>query len=100
MKAAAKYIEEHTHDIIDLWEEKVNKEISASETTNSMVLRNLLPNLLEDISTVLKRNEGKKNFLKEENCSEIVKKKHRPWEAPRYVFPLYGQANYKGVHCS
>ncbi|MDT0649889.1 sensor histidine kinase [Autumnicola edwardsiae] len=74
MKAAAKYIEEHTHDIIDLWEEKVNKEISASETTNSMVLRNLLPNLLEDISTVLKRNEGKKNFLKEENCSEIVKK--------------------------
>lgn len=74
MKSAAEYIKRNKHDIIDSWEEAVNEEISASEATETLLLRNLLPNLLDDIAGVMLRREGGIEDLKKEDCSEIIRK--------------------------
>lgn len=74
MRSAAEYIKKHKHDIIDAWEKAVNEEIAASGATETLLLRNLLPNLLNDIAEIMIRREGTKDDLKQEKCPEMVRK--------------------------
>ncbi|MDT0678102.1 sensor histidine kinase [Autumnicola musiva] len=73
-KSAANYIRDNKHILIDSWEKAVNGEISASENTQSLVLRNLLPTLLHDVASIMGRFTDREDFLKNEKCEEIVEK--------------------------
>ncbi len=74
MKKAAEYIKQQKKEITDSWGEAVNREIKASRATETLLLHNLLPNLLEDIADVMQRQEGRTNDLEAEECREIIKK--------------------------
>lgn len=74
MKLAGEFIEDQKHAIIDLWEEEVSKKIAASGVTTSIVLRNLLPYLLEDIGKILVVSATGDETSKKETLDEVIKK--------------------------
>lgn len=73
MKKAAEIIKNHNHRVLDVWEGIVKKEIKASQKTESIILRNLLPSLLENIAKVMERLEEENEPINKEKCQEIVK---------------------------
>lgn len=76
MKLAGEYIIDQKHVIIDLWEEEVTRENSVSVATASIVLRNLLPSLLEDIGRILIYSPEGAEHPKQEILDEVIKKSH------------------------
>ncbi|MBT8296654.1 MAG: HAMP domain-containing histidine kinase [Gramella sp.] len=55
MKTASKIIRDSVPEIMETWELRVKDEIPASRMAKKLVLRNQLPNILEDISDILER---------------------------------------------
>lgn len=74
MKLAGEFIIDRKHKIIDLWEEEVIKKIPVSGETDSMVLRNLLPYLLEDIGKFLVASAAGDQNSKQDTLNEVLKK--------------------------
>lgn len=73
MKSTAAIISDKKHEIINLWEEAVRKEISASRITESLVLRDHLPNFLEDISMIMMYHE-KNEVIQEQRIYDEIRK--------------------------
>lgn len=72
MKKAVLYIKENNEKIINTWEQKVIQEIEASRSTKSLVLRNQLPHVLEDIAEILDRYKDFEHVQKDEKFEEII----------------------------
>lgn len=72
MKEAALFIRENNEKIIGLWEENVIKEIEASRSTQSLVLRNQLPHVLDDIAHIMDRHKDIHQVEKDEKFEEIL----------------------------
>ena len=72
MKRAAEVIISHNQDILDVWERVVKKEIKASQDTESIILRNLIPSLLENIAKLIDSLEEQNETPDKEKCKEIV----------------------------
>lgn len=73
MKATAAVISEKKHDIINLWEDAVKKEVSASRITESLVLRDHLPNFLEDLSRIMTHHDNKEPDQEQKIYEQIRK---------------------------
>lgn len=73
MKKAAGVIREDKVEILDLWEEEVNKEIQASKATTTLVLRNILPRILDVLADILVLHEGKEDLTMRRNYEEVIK---------------------------
>ncbi|MFD2826695.1 sensor histidine kinase [Leeuwenhoekiella polynyae] len=72
MNDIAKLIENNNDTIINMWEEKVIKEIEVSKNTKSLVLRNQLPHLLNDIAVILEGQDDLINIKNEESYKGIL----------------------------
>lgn len=72
MEKAVHFIKNNIENIIRLWEENVNEEIEASKSTDSLVLRNQLPHVLEDIAEIMDRYEDFEQVEKDEKFEEII----------------------------
>ncbi|MGB3617200.1 MAG: sensor histidine kinase [Catalinimonas sp.] len=58
MKHAAEVIAKNRQIIFEIWEKEVTAHITAADLENSIVLRDHLPNLLDDILTALRSSNG------------------------------------------
>lgn len=72
MRKAAGVIREEKAKILDLWEEAVNKEIQASKATTTLVLRNIIPRILEALADILELHEGKEDLTARKNYEEVI----------------------------
>ena len=73
MKKAAKLLQEKNNEIIEIWEENVKAEVQASSRTPSLILRNQLPHVLEDIAEILNKYEDFELVKDDEEYKEIIK---------------------------
>lgn len=73
MVRASEIINKKQAEIMDVWQERVLKEIPAAKTSSNLALRNQLPNVLDDIADILKRHQGFLNIAKDEKYEEIIK---------------------------
>ena len=58
---------------MESWEDRVKKEIPASQISSNLALRNQLPNVLDDISEILSRYDGFLEVERNEKYDEIIK---------------------------
>lgn len=72
MKYPAQTLLNRKQEILSLWEEKVNKRITTSRNTNTLVLRDHLPNMIENIATIFARYNDFSEAPAEEKYREIV----------------------------
>ena len=72
MSHAAQVIKDKSQEILEQWEEMANRKIEASRYTDSIVLRDHLPNMLVDITDILIRHDGLTDVSKDEKYFEIV----------------------------
>lgn len=73
MKTAADIIKSNSNRIMKSWEDRVKNEISASQISSNLALRNQLPNVLDDISEILTRYDGFLEVERNEKYNEIIK---------------------------
>lgn len=73
MKSVEETIKENKPEIMASWEKAVRKEIPASQSTEPLALRNLLPALLEEIAEVISRHEQEEFILEPERYEEIIR---------------------------
>lgn len=73
MRKAAGIIREDKAKILDQWEEAVNSEIQASKATTTLVLRNILPRILDSLGDILEQQEGKEDLTASENYEDVIK---------------------------
>lgn len=59
MKEAAEFLTREKHRLIELWEQKARRNIKASNGTESLSLRDHIPELLDDVLEVLNRVDTK-----------------------------------------
>ncbi|WP_224485489.1 sensor histidine kinase [Robertkochia aurantiaca] len=72
MKRAAKYIRDNSNHIIEVWEKTVNAEMQVSDDTHNIVLRNQLPNVLEDLSEIIEENGASASSTSRKDLLDIV----------------------------
>ncbi len=72
MKHIAQVIIDRHQEILELWEATVKKRIIASLYTNNIVLRDHLPDMLNDITDILLRYDSLPDMTKAESYQEIV----------------------------
>lgn len=72
MKKAAQTITDHHQEIVKLWESTVEDRITASQYTNNIILRDHLPNMLDDVADILFRYDGQSDIIEVEKYQEIV----------------------------
>ena len=72
MNDISKLIENNNDTIISRWEEKVIDEIEVSKNTKSLVLRNQLPHLLNDIAVILEGQDDLVDIKSKESYKGIM----------------------------
>lgn len=72
MKQAAGIIREKTDKITALWKETVQREIEGTAETESLVLLNILPELLKDMALAMERTEYARVSMAPREIEEIV----------------------------
>ena len=72
MKSAAEFIKKNNSQIIEKWEARVRAEIKGSKDTRSLVLRNQLPHVLDDISEIMDRYDDFEEVKTNESYIEII----------------------------
>ncbi|WP_324720538.1 sensor histidine kinase [Salinimicrobium sp. HB62] len=72
MEKAANYIKENNEKIINIWEENVNSEIEVAKGTESLVLRNQLSHILNDIMKIMDRYDNFEQVKQGEKFEEII----------------------------
>lgn len=72
MKDSAQHIKRSIQQILLSWEKLVKTEVSASDKTNTLVLYDHLPDILEDISDILERTSNTLDIKKDDKFREIV----------------------------
>lgn len=72
MNLAAKCLRDNNDLIIRAWEKRVQSEISASKDTPSLILRNQLPHVLEDISEIMDKYADFEDIRCNEQFLEII----------------------------
>lgn len=72
MKKAAEYIRENNEKIILAWEKSVNAQIEAAKATNSLLLRNQLTHVLDDIMKIMDRFDNYEQVKEDEKFEEII----------------------------
>ena len=73
MKKAAQFIKENNERIISSWEKNVKAKIEVAKGTESLVLRNQLTHVLDDIMKIMSRYEDFEQIRDGEKFEEIVK---------------------------
>ena len=73
MEQAVHFIKQNNERIISTWEQNVKKEIDVSSSTTSLILRNQLPYLIEDIAKIFEKYEDLDRVKDDENFDEIIK---------------------------
>ncbi|MGB3183532.1 MAG: sensor histidine kinase [Cyclobacteriaceae bacterium] len=72
MKTAAEILRNNSLQIIEEWEEAAREKVTASRLTNKIILRDHLPNMLEDIAEILVRYDRMEDASNDEKFQEIV----------------------------
>lgn len=72
MRKAAGVIRDYKANILDQWEQEVNTEIHASKATTTLVLRNILPRILDSLADILELHEGKEDLTARKNYEEVI----------------------------
>lgn len=96
MREAGEFIKKNNFYIIEEWEAKVRRKIPASSQTASMVLRNILPDLLGDIGEILILDEAIEDNLDKNDYEEIINKsidhgRHRATSSHYTVKQIIGE---------
>ena len=72
MNHAAQVIKDKSQEILAQWEKMANRKIEASRYADSIVLRDHLPEMLNDITDILIRHDSLVDVSKDEKYFEIV----------------------------
>ncbi len=73
MKKSAQIIKSSSEKIMKDWERYVVENISASNATNPLALRNQLPHLLNDVAEIMNRYDDFEEVKSNEHYEEIIK---------------------------
>lgn len=68
----AELLRHHKVEIIKIWEKRVRKEIPAANASSNLALRNQLPNVLDDLASILEKHIGIKELSQHEKFEEII----------------------------
>ena len=71
MKEAAQFLAREKHHLTEVWEERARRNISASSESQSLSLRDHVPELLDDIVEVMNQN-GKQEVLEGRHYGELI----------------------------
>lgn len=76
MPAASEILKQNSSQIMRSWEIQVKKEIPASHFSSDLILRNQLPNVLEEIARLIDNTEASKSSDENERYKHIIKNSH------------------------
>lgn len=71
--STTRVLRENKAQLISVWEQKIREEIPASRSSSDLVLRNQLPNLIDDLADIFERYEGLSEIKTQDEFEEIVK---------------------------
>ncbi len=71
MKKTARLLKSKHDEILSLWEKEVLEQILAAPSTNKIALHDHVPNILDDIISIMNSHENTDHYLSDEKIQEI-----------------------------